>query len=243
MGPALAILLEKSLEKGLDPSVARTVLARCTEALGQGAILFLAGLKGLRPSLASHAANVAAKHFGLDARCCHAGCKTEGSAKRGGVGERVVVGAEDLGAAEGLRQKRVEYGRARFARHQVERARALARGAEFDERRVARLEQEPLRVAFVENVEVRRDIRLEREEAQQALGEGVQRLNLEAARALDGAREQLPREDEIARTRRVRAALDNCLRQGAVAEARPLRELAEHAIGHIRSRCLGVSEA
>jgi hypothetical protein len=73
VGPTLAILLEKSLEKGLDPNVARAVLARGTEALGQGAILFRSDLKGLRPSLASHAANLAAKHFGLDARCCHAG--------------------------------------------------------------------------------------------------------------------------------------------------------------------------
>ena len=97
--------------------------------------------------------------------------------------------------------------------------------------------------AFVENVEMGRDISLEGKEAQQALGEGVQRLNLEAARALDGAREQLPREDEVARTRRVRAALDDRLRQGAVAEARPLRELAEHAIGHVGGRCLGVSKA
>jgi len=36
----------------------------------------------------------------------------------------------------------------------------------------------------------------------------VQRLNLESARAFDGAREQLPGEDKLARTRRVRAALD-----------------------------------
>ena len=69
--------------------------------------------------------------------------------------------------------------------------------------------------AFVENVEMGWDVRLEGKEPQQPLGEGVQRLNLEAARALDGAREQLPREDELARTRRVRAALDDRLRQGA----------------------------
>ena len=46
-------------------------------------VLFLAGLEGLRPSLASHAANVAAEHLGFDARDCHAGRKTERSAKRG----------------------------------------------------------------------------------------------------------------------------------------------------------------
>ena len=192
--------------------MARVVFVRRAKALGNFLVLFLAGVESLCPSLAPHAADVAAEHFGLDARCCHAGRKTEGSAKRVGVAQRVVVGAEDLGAAERLRQKLVEYGRARFARHQVERGRALARGAEFDERRVARLEQEPLRFAFVENVEMRRDIRLEGKEPQQALGEGVQRLNLEAAGALDGAGEQLPREDEVARTRRVRAALDDRFR-------------------------------
>ncbi len=90
---------------------------------------------------------------------------------------------------------------------------------------------------------MRGDVSLEGKEAQQPLGEGVQRLNLEAARALNGAGEQLPCEDELAWTRRVRAALDNCLRQGAVAEARPERELAENAVGHVRSRGLGVSEA
>ena len=90
---------------------------------------------------------------------------------------------------------------------------------------------------------MRGDIRLEGEEAQQAFGEGVQRLNLEAARALDRAREQLSREDEVAWTRRVRAALDDRFREGAVAEARPERELAEHAIRHVCSRRFGVSEA
>ena len=103
--------------------------------------------------------------------------------------------------------------------------------------------KQPLRIAFVENVEMGRDISLERKEAQQALGEGVQRLNLEAARGLDGAREQLPREDEVVRTRRVRAALDDRFRQRAVAEARPLREFAEHAVGHVGGRRLGISEA
>ncbi len=103
--------------------------------------------------------------------------------------------------------------------------------------------KQPLQFAFVENLEMGWDIGLERKEPQQPLGEGVQRLNLEAAGALDGAREQLPREDEVARTRRVRAALDDRLREGVVAEARPERELAEHAIGHVGRRRLGVSEA
>ena len=70
--------------------------------------MFLAGVERLCPSFALHAADVAAKHFLFDARYCQARRKTEGSTKRVGVAQRVDVGAEDLGAAEGLRQKRVE---------------------------------------------------------------------------------------------------------------------------------------
>ena len=88
-----------------------------------------------------------------------------------------------------------------------------------------------------------RDVGLERKKPQQPFGKGVQRLNLEAAGVLDRAREQLPREDEVVRTRRVRAAIDDRLRQGVVAEACPEREFAEHAVGHVGRRRLGVSEA
>ena len=100
----------------------------------------------------------------------------------------------------------------------------LGRRAQRSERRVARLEHEqPLRFAFVDDLEMRGDVGLERKEPQQSLGEGVQRLNLEAARRLDRAREQLPGEGEIRRAWRGRAAFDDRIRQGLVAEARPAR--------------------
>ena len=88
-----------------------------------------------------------------------------------------------------------------------------------------------------------RHIGLERKEPEQPLGEGVQGLNLEAARRLDRAREQLPREDEVMGSGRVRAAVDDRLRQRPVAEARPLRERGENALGHVGGRGLGVGEA
>ena len=69
--------------------------------------------------------------------------------------------------------------------------------------------QQPLRFAFVENLEMGRDVGLEGKEPEQPLGEGVQRLNLEAAGSLDRAREQLPREGEFRRIGRVRAAVDD----------------------------------
>src|ERR1700691_4819627 len=87
------------------------------------------------------------------------------------------------------------------------------------------------------------DVSLEGKEAQQPLGEGVQRLNLEAARAFNRAGKQLAGEDEVARPRCVRAALDDRFRQGAVAKTRPLRELAEYTVCHVGGRGLGVSEA
>jgi len=88
-----------------------------------------------------------------------------------------------------------------------------------------------------------RDVGLEREEPQQPLCECMQRLNLQAARGLDCAREQLPGEDEVTWSGRVRAAVKDCLRKVAVVEARPLGESRENPVGHVGGRRLGVSEA
>ena len=153
------------------------------------------------------------------------------------------MSAEDLSPTKRLCQKLIERGGAGFAGDQVERARGLARGAEFDKRRVPRLDEQPLRFAIVKHLEMGRDVRLERKEPQQPLGEGVQRLNPEAAGGLDRAREQLPREDQLRRIRRVCSAVDDRLRQGLVGEARPLCESAENAVGHVGGGGLGVGEA
>ena len=92
------------------------------------------------------------------------------------------MGAEDLSAAERLRQKRVESWSGLISRATRSSAAALSLEApKLHERRVARLDEKPLRFAFVENIEMRWDVRLEGKEPQQPLGEGVQRLNLEAA--------------------------------------------------------------
>ena len=87
------------------------------------------------------------------------------------------------------------------------------------------------------------NIGLERKEAQQPLGEGVQRLDLEPARRLDRAREQLPRESELLRPRLTAPQSTIACAQGVIVEARPLGELAEDALRHIGRRRLGVGEA
>ena len=74
------------------------------------------------------------------------GARPSGAPERGGVGARVVVRAEALGAAERFGEKIVEPRGARLERDQVEGAPAFARGAELGERRVARLGEEPLRL-------------------------------------------------------------------------------------------------
>ncbi len=67
MGSALAILLEKRVEQRLGARLVWAVFVCGAKLVGDFLVLRRANLKGLRPSLASYAANVAAKHFGLDA--------------------------------------------------------------------------------------------------------------------------------------------------------------------------------
>ncbi len=238
----LAVVLEKCVEECADAIFLRVFEICRAKVRANFLVVPPAGFEAFSPLFAARPPDVPAKHLRLDARDRHAGRKTEGSAQRGCVGERVVMRGERLGAAERLHQKLIESGRARLARNQVQRAHAFARSAEHGERRVARLAQEPLRFAFIENVEVSGHVRLERKEPEQSFGEGVQRLDLEAAGGLDRAREQLPREDEVMRSRRGRSAVDDGLRQGLVVEARPLREFGENAVGHVCGRRLGVGE-
>jgi hypothetical protein len=64
-----------------------------------------------------------------------------------------------------------------------------------------RLRDQLLDLALVEHREARRHVRLERHEMQEALAEGVDGLDLQAARRLDRAREQAAREAQMLRAR------------------------------------------
>ena len=153
------------------------------------------------------------------------------------------MGAEGFSAAERLLQKVIEGEGAALSRHQVELGHAVRGRAQRRERPVARLEHEEASLVLVDDLEMRRDIGLERKQPQQTLGEGMQRLNLEPARRLDRAGEQLPRESELRRAWRRRTAFDDRLREGLVRKARPSGELGEDTLGHVGRRGLCVGQA
>ena len=152
------------------------------------------------------------------------------------------MGAEGFAAAKRLLQKVIESVGSALPRHQVELGHAVRRRAQRSERAVPRLEHEEASFVLVDDLEMRGDVGLERKEPEQSFGEGVQRLNLEAARRLDRSGEQLPREGEIRRAWRGRAAFDDRIRQGLVRKARPAGELGEDALGHVGRRRLGVGK-
>ena len=99
------------------------------------------------------------------------------------------------------------------------------------------------RLALVEHLEVPGDIGLEGELLQQALAEGVDGLDLQPARRLQGAGEEPPRSSQLVLARP--AAFD--LRDGAgerlVGQHRPAAEALEDPARHLRRGGLGEGEA
>ncbi len=87
------------------------------------------------------------------------------------------------------------------------------------------------------------DIGLERKQLKQPLAEGVKGLDLEAARRLDRAGEQLPGEGERRRPGPAGPGFDDSLSQRLVVEARPPGELLEDAARHIGGGGLGEGKA
>ena len=106
--------------------------------------------------------------------------------------------------------------------------------------------QHLLRAALVGHFEARRHVGLEREEMQQALAKGVDRLDLEAAGRLDRTGEEAPSEDEIGGARQSRAPVaTTAARKSAVVVAAStsgqFRE--DDACRHLRRRRLREGEA
>jgi hypothetical protein len=111
------------------------------------------------------------------------------------------------------------------------------------DRRVSGERQHLLGALVVRHLEMRRHVGLEGEEVQQPLAEGVDRLDLEAARRLHGAREETPRQHEVLGVGGRCAGLDDLLAQRAVVERGPLRQLAEHTRAHLGRCRLGEGQA
>ena len=86
------------------------------------------------------------------------------------------------------------------------------------------------------------DVGLEREHVQQTLAQGVQGLDLEAARRFDGTGEQAPRHFQQTAGGRFAGQFGEFGRQGGIVEGDPAPEGAEHPDRHVRGGRLGEGE-
>ena len=106
-----------------------------------------------------------------------------------------------------------------------------------------RLGDEFGRLALVEHGEARRHVRLERHKVQEALAEGVDRLDLEAAGGLDGAGEEAPRQLHLSGARPLAFELRQLGDQLRLGERHPASEPLEDANRHVGGGRLGEGEA
>ena len=109
------------------------------------------------------------------------------------------------------------------ARDPGDRCVALGRAKRGGESARARLLHQQRRLALLGDAKPRRDIGLEGKEMQQALAEGVDGVDLQAARRLDGAREQAAREGEAGGVGRRRAGFDDRPREFVVRRGPSIR--------------------
>jgi hypothetical protein len=96
---------------------------------------------------------------------------------------------------------------------------------------------------LVEHLEVDRNIRLEWKLMQQPCAEGVNGLNLEAARRLNRSGEQAPRQRALPRGRLESGGLRDALVESGIVERGPLRQRLEHAVCHVGGGRLGIGDA
>ena len=135
-------------------------------------------------------------HGALDLGGRHAVVESRG--RGGGAEERrqglraVETGALLHGAADGPRERIA--GRLDADRAERRGQGGIVTGGRLGKHVRGRLGDEFGRLALVEHGEARRHVRLERHKVQEALAEGVDRLDLEAARRLDRAGEEAPRQ-------------------------------------------------
>ncbi|GJE70237.1 hypothetical protein CHKEEEPN_1773 [Methylorubrum podarium] len=99
------------------------------------------------------------------------------------------------------------------------------------------------RLVVVEHDEAGRHVGLEREHVQQPLAQGVQRLDLEAPRRLDGAGEQAAGEPEGVAAGPLAGEFGELGGQGRVVQRHPAAEALEHPDRHVGGGRLGEGEA
>ena len=137
----------------------------------------------------------------------------------------------------GIVARRGKDGRERLAERPV----GLRRGAGKDV--AARRFGERRRVAFFEHLEMAGDVRLERELVEEPFAEGVDGLDLQPARRLQGAREKPAGAGELALIGLPPLDLEKLAGELRIAHGRPAGEAFEDAGRHLRRRRLGEGQA
>ena len=140
------------------------------------------------------------------------------------------VAERDVGGGEhGLGQ--------RAAERAVRRVRGLEHHVEAD------LLQHPRFGGLVEHLEAGRDVGLEREQVQQLGAEGVDGVDLQAARRLQRQREKLPRPAALLGVNALRAGFAHGFVERDVIEHGPCPQRVEHAVRHVGGGGLGEGDA
>ena len=111
------------------------------------------------------------------------------------------------------------------------------------EHAIARLGQELLAAAIVQQLGMRRDPRLQGKAAQQRLAEGVDGHDAKPARGIEDAGEEGARQLALLIARRTGEQALQRLCQPSLLHGRPECEALGDAVGHLRRRGLGESEA
>ena len=99
------------------------------------------------------------------------------------------------------------------------------------------------RFQIVEHGEMRRYARFERRDVQEPLAEGVDRVDLEPARRLDGPGEQPTGEQQAFRAGAHALEVEQLVGEPGIVQRHPAPEPVEHTDRHVRRRRLGEGEA
>ena len=154
-------------------------------------------------------------------------------------------GIQPVALADELPEALIDHHVAGNADHGAERAaeRPVAIGGGRGEHAPARRFEKRIRIALVEHLEVSGHVGLEGELVEEPLAEGVDGLDLQAARRFQGGREEPAGAGELAGIRAPALQLANLLGELRIVEPRPFGERVEDALRHLGRRGAGEGEA
>ncbi len=216
-------LIEKdrqiSSKAGLKTAT-RAMGSRLPERASPRPVPLAAGFEKRRDLAPAPRRNSLFDHFVADGRNIAAGTKPQSLVKAGGVVLRPAQASAGA-LAHRLLDEAFEPLRRTILLHAIKHLGEPRIRARIIQNVAARALQQLRLRRLVGDLEARRRIRLEGKEMQQPFAKGVDGLDLEAARRLDGAREELTRLDPVARARLLRADRHDGVAQRRIIEPRP----------------------